>query len=184
MNVFENDKYNKFGDKIYSGAATIGKIQAYITFFVSIIGVGLLIWYSYTMIRTNQDHLVDADGKVLKSECDSRTEKYGKRNRSTRTVYDCDIDVEFKIGNTTHSGPLSTTGGSNITVNQPYDVTYDKNDPTKFTAKTMRSKKIGYITFAVAIIILIISVGYFSTTILFKPMAALRGVDTVTDIVF
>jgi hypothetical protein len=200
MNYFRNQGYSnqgppnqgfgnqigKFGNQMYDGAATIGHIKAYITLFIVIV-VGLIIsWFSYKMISKNQDHLVDANGKVINSDCDSRTVEYwvGKdanREKKSRMVYDCEFDVEFKVGVSPYSGPFSTIGGSNVVVNQPYDVTYNKSDPTKFTAKIIRSKTIGYIALGIGLLIVLSGVGYFVIMIMFKPMAALSGAKSVKD---
>ena len=139
------EKQESLGNEIYSGAAGVGKIYAWISAVIgTIIAIGMIIFGIY--IIQHKSHLVSVDGIVTKDSYDCSTQTQNQTTTET-----CKFNVDYIVNSKNYNITFSST--SKFSNNETVTIWYDPNHPEQGEFNPP-SKGIGWGVIVLAIIVL------------------------------
>jgi hypothetical protein len=118
-----------FGEEIYEGTATFGRIQA---IFSAIIGtiIGMIIIIVSIVIISHQSHLSKVMGTALSdSVCVDNTVCSGPNpNQQCTTTKSCRMNIEYMVNGKTYRG-ITSTGAIQYKAGDSVELWYDTKNP-------------------------------------------------------
>ena len=156
-NTQYNPKKSNLGSEIYSGAATFGKIRAWIGVVISVIISAILLYLGIQMVMYVPKRTVSVNANVVDDnkmpstiKCVSSIVDKGK------TVYSCSFKLMYKINNIDYILPFTSTSN---TFNGLSSTTLysDPNNINDIPLTSDDTKSTGYICIGIAVFITIIS---------------------------
>lgn len=159
-------KNDSLGDEIYSGAAGVGRIYAWISAILgTIIAIGMIIFGIY--IINHKSHLKFVDGTVTKKSHNCSTQ-----TTNNNTITTCLFDVSYVVDGRKYQ---STFSSSNMYKNGDIvTVWYDPNHPDKGEFDPP-PKSIGWVIIGISVFIVISAWVWVWLTSRYKFAAAAGG---------
>lgn len=164
-------------ESVYSGAATVGKIQATMGLIVGGIVAICMCIVGFFLVRS-EDKLTEKTKAIVQNAKCTETIVYEKNKN--RTTYDCNLEVAYIVNNVPYVEFVKTTTKYNT--GESLEISYNPTNPKEIAVDHIPPKVLGVGSSVVAIII-ILSVGlhfYFAKK--YEPYAAVQGAMTTVDI--
>jgi maltodextrin utilization protein YvdJ len=134
------------GDEIYSGAASFGRIYAWISAVIgTLIAICMCIFGVY--IIQHKRHLKTVDGEVTKTSYDCSTQTQDKSTTKT-----CKFDVTYRVDGTDYKDTFFSTNTPSL--EEKITIWYDPNHPEKGEINPI-SKTIGIVLIVLSIVVII-----------------------------
>ncbi len=165
-----NKSTKKVGSDIYTGTATVGKVEADIGAIIGTVFAILLIGGGWLVMRRGRSYR-EVSATVTTSNCtpDTLAKSKGK----------CTIQVSYTVSDKNYKQTVSTKGQA-YSVGDTLKIQYDPKDPSEIrlngkggTGPPYKAIGIGMIVFG--LIILVVSWAQVYLTKRYKPFAAAAG---------
>lgn len=167
-------------DNIAKGAQSFGRTYTMVgTVIATIISIILLIVAFYKL--TNKERETgETLAKIKVATCNSHVVGNGNNMKMN---FLCNLGIAYTVTGIEYKGNLTSDSDRTYQIDENIEVQYDPLDPNIVRLKTLSNKTIGYILLVIAIIILIISWGWFYFVRHNDFVAAGMGVKGLFDIV-
>lgn len=177
INQFKDNK--DVLNPMYTTAANIGIATNVIMTIILTVIFGIVIYIGFWLKNSDSEKTGEVLGKYKNVDCEKSTTTDSK-NRTVTTVT-CYADIVYNVDDKEYTKKY--IGGTLINENQPVTIYYDPSDPENYVV----GKNYYYIGLAMIIVgFVIIGVTWIwlILSIVFKPIAAASGVNTIGDALF
>lgn len=177
---YQQPNQSNLGDKIYSGAATFGKIRAWIGVVIAFIIGGFLIYLGVKMVMNVPKRIATVNAKVIDSDKNYTTIKCIPNVVNNKTTYSCNFQLMYNINNIDY---ILDFASSSNTYNGLSSTTlyYDPNDINNISLISDNEKSTGYLFLGIAAFIIICSLIYLYIIYKVKFFAAATGAVGAVD---
>lgn len=157
------------GESLYSGAATLGKVDAIMGVIGGGIAVLVICIIGSVMLSIKDKVVTDATVKTVNCKT-SKPDSMGDNN--------CDVKIVYNVGKNEIENYIKDTNKKPI--NSKISILYQPDNPTQFEIKQdnhMSASTMGYIMIAAGFVFgILIGMNYYFVS-KYKPYAALTGLN-------
>lgn len=163
------------GDSLYSGAATVGKIDAIMGLIMGGL-MAIVLCIVGSSIFTIRDKK-ETEAKIVEVQCFSPDPNSFNDNN-------CNVKIKYKVGNNEYERYIKNTTKKDI--NSNISILYNQDDPSEFEVKPdkyMSPFKSGIISISFGLVLcIIVTLNYYFAS-KYKPYAALTGLNRTGKII-
>lgn len=156
-----------WGQKIYSGAATVGRpLAIYNAFIATIISIAIIIFGVYA-IRKKDEHPNSIVAKIIGPVVCT---PYVDQNHNQD--WHCTLPVEYTVGNQTIQKSLSSSGSTDYEGYKTVTVYYNPANPADAVLTKFPWHMVGWIALIAGIVIVVSTWIWAILAMYYKPVAA------------
>jgi len=165
-------------DKVYSGAAQLGRVWSLIgAVFGTILAILMGGGGVYLLFIDKSKYTASTTGTVESATCT-------QHQQQNSVSYSCDVQVHYTVDNHLYVKSETLTSGTQYSKGMSVTVLYDPQNPANAEIKpALTSKDWGFILIGVSMLVLLLSWGTYWLTRRYKSFAALEGVNAGASIV-
>jgi hypothetical protein len=166
-----------FADNIYSDAASLGRLKAFIGLIIGCIISFIVFIVGLSKIFSRNKHTMAVKATITKIiQCQSLDSK--------QTSYECMIDLSYTVNDTPYNiSTFSTTGPSEKQVGQILNVYYDPSNPSSVSSYSKSDDKtLGWSMIGFSLLIVGMAYFFWWLTNRYKFFAAAEGAHTVSQL--
>ncbi len=162
---------------VIDDTATLGKASASIGFIISIVIAVILIICAFSVGSKPQKPFVKA--YITSAKCDTNLRTINNR---IETKYYCTLNLTYNVNNIEYLGEIMTESTTIYNPNTYIEIEYDELNPKIINIKGLENSTQSYISFGIAVAILIFSWFNFYLTSKSKTYATIQGASFLGNI--
>jgi hypothetical protein len=156
---------------VYDTTSSIGLVYNFVIALFTSLLAALLIFVGYMVKDYYIKYSWRVRGRIVSAKC------YTELNSNKQRQKKCDASVEYEVAGKKYNN--SYLADEQVNVNQGVDINYDPANPNNFTTKYDLMSYIGWGLIIFAVVILLVSWGWFILSWMFKPIAAASGIGAI-----
>lgn len=170
-----------WGEEVADGAATFGRIMAFLGMLGSVLIGGAMIGIGIWLIRKKNRYTAEANAKVIAATCDTVYNK-DTNGKNTSANVQCNATVKYMVNGKDYTGGVVTSDNRVYQEHQDMTVMVDPSNPHEFQqASPVSNKTLGIILIVIGAIIMIGSIIWFMLTIYYREAAIAETAFTAID---
>jgi hypothetical protein len=170
---------SSLADKIYSDAASLGRLKAFIGLIIGCIIAFILFVAGLFKLFSSNKHTTDVKATITKIiQCQSLESK--------PVSYECMIDLSYTVNDVPYNiSTFSTTGPSEKKVGQLLTVYYDPENPSSVSSHSKKDDQVlGWSMIVFSLLIVGVSYLFWWLSTRYKFFAAAEGAQTVSRLFY
>ena len=163
------------GEKLYSGAATLGRVSAVIGTVVGTLAGLIMIPLGIYLLTKKIKKTATTSATVDDRSCTESA-------HDSSITYNCTLNVKYKVGDTPYTSVVTSSGDTNYGNAKTVKVYYDPSNPNNVSLDSGKSKHTaGIILIVVGVIVPLIAWIWLYFAQKYKAVAAVGGVSAGLD---
>lgn len=166
-----------FADNIYSDAASLGRLKAFVGLIIGCIISFILFLVGLFKIFSTNKHTMAVKATITKIiQCQSLDSK--------QMSYECMIDLSYNVNDTPYNiSTFSTTGPSEKQVGQILTVYYDPSNPSSVSSHSKHDDQVlGWSMIGFSLLVVGMAYLFWWLSNRYKFFAAAEGAQTVSQL--
>jgi hypothetical protein len=163
-------------DQVYDGAATFGRIMAYVYLVIwNIVGWSMVGIAIYLMTR-HERYTKKTKATVVVADC----QRYFSNKSSNNS---CLLTLEYMVDDIKYTPKYNTNGSQSYYQGMDFNIRYDPERPQDFIVAPILKFGVGAILLSIALLIIICVWIYWYVVITYKAVAGITGMGHAVDII-